>query len=99
MGHAAIENRTPFVVLPLFVADEDGRPLVVTVVRATFRIDAARGLTLADEQMPVQTAGVWWGEPDESSLRFEPETALSKPATDVVMLGHALAPRVGISQV
>jgi hypothetical protein len=91
MPHPKIENRTPFAFEPLFIADEDGRPLLVPIVKATYRI-TKKGLVLAEEQVPVNFAGEWWGEPGKSSYKYEPETALPKPATDIVLIGHAYAP-------
>ncbi len=93
MGHPAIENETPFAFEPLLVADEEGRPIVAPIVKATFLVSAEGVLELADEQVGVDFAGSHHGKPGESSLRFEPETAFMKPATDVVLLGHAVAPR------
>jgi hypothetical protein len=93
MGHASIENETPFAFEALFLADEEGRPLLVTVIRATYSI-AGRQLVLAEPQGKVPVAGELFGEsPATSSWRFEPETAFAKPATDVVLIGHAYAPR------
>ncbi len=38
MAHPEIDNRTPFAFAPLFIADEDGRPIVATIVKATFDV-------------------------------------------------------------
>ena len=40
MGHPDILNGTPFVFEPLFVMDESGRPLCVSIVKGTFDIAA-----------------------------------------------------------
>ncbi len=92
MGHPSIENKTPFALELLALADEEMRPLLVLVAKATYAIHAD-GLKLAEEQVPVHVAGVPWGKPEESSYRYEPECAFIKPATDVVLTGHAWAPR------
>lgn len=99
MPHPDIDNRTPFVFEPLFIADEDGRPIVAPIVRATFDADGAGGLSLAEEQLPVCFAGEPYGEPGTSSYRIEPETAFVKPGTDVVLVGHAHAPAKGATYV
>jgi hypothetical protein len=92
MGHPANENRTPFTFEPLFLADEEMRPLLVPVVKATFEISPHGTLTLAEEQEPLEVAGKRWDEKDEtSSEKYEPEGAFFKPATDVILVGHALA--------
>ncbi|MFL5350008.1 MAG: DUF2169 domain-containing protein [Hyalangium sp.] len=91
MGHPSIENQTPFALELLALADEELRPLLVPVVKATYAIHGD-GLKLAEEQVPVHVAGVPWGKPEDSSYRYEPECAFIKPATDVVLVGHAWAP-------
>ncbi len=82
---------------PLFLADEEGRPLLVPLVKATYAI-GPRGLALAEEQAPVVPEGVPWGDPAESSYRYEPECAFAKAATDVVLVGSAVAPKVGTTE-
>jgi len=91
LGHPAITNKTPFAFELLPLADEDMRPLLALVVKATYAI-TDEGLRLADEQVPVNVAGLHWGKPEESSYRYEPECAFTKVATDVVLTGHAWAP-------
>ena len=91
MGHPKIDNRTPFAFEPLFIADEDGRPIVVPIVKATFDVSPRGDVTLGEKQAPVDFRGKLYGEPAKSSPRFEPETAFIKPATDCVLLGHAVS--------
>jgi hypothetical protein len=98
MGHPAIENGTPFAFEPLFLADEDGRPLLVPLVKATYDL-GDRGLALAPEQAPPALAGEPYGDLETSSWRYEPEGSLPKPATDVVLVGSAAAPRPGATEV
>ena len=98
MGHPEIDNQTPFVFEPLFLADEEMRPIVVTLVKATFDIGSEGEVELAEEQRPFCAEGEPYGEAGESSYRLEPETAFEKPATDVVLVGHAHAPAGGVAQ-
>ncbi|HEY8927094.1 MAG TPA: DUF2169 domain-containing protein [Polyangia bacterium] len=94
MGHAEVENRTPFMFEALHLADEELRPLLVPLVKATFEIGKDGRCARAEEQEAVCLAGEPWGDdPGTSSYRYEPEIAFFKPATDVVLLGHARAPR------
>jgi hypothetical protein len=86
-----IDNQTPFVCEPLALSNEEGRPLLTLVVKATYILGPGP-LRLADEQVPVNVTGEFWGRPEESSYRYEPECAPFKPATDVVLVGHAHAP-------
>ncbi|MCC6418735.1 MAG: DUF2169 domain-containing protein [Gemmataceae bacterium] len=99
MGHPAVNNATPFALESLFVADEEGRPLLVPVVKATYVIHPREGLALAEKPVPVNAAGQFWGDPDTSSYKYEPEVAFIKPATDVVLIGHAHAPKKGTTEV
>ncbi len=92
MGHPGLENKTLFVCEPLFLTDEDGNPLLVVVIKATYAIIENSRLMLADEQIAVNMGGEHWGDPDTTSYKYEPETAFAKPATDVVLIGHAYAP-------
>jgi hypothetical protein len=89
MGQPAIENETKLEVEPVFASDEEGRPVVVPVVKATYSIGPGGALELAEEQLPVFAGGELWGEPGESSYRYEPEAVPPKVATDVALLGHA----------
>jgi hypothetical protein len=99
LGHPEIENRTPFAFEPVFIADEEMRPAVVTVVKATYSFDLDGTVRIADDQVPVNLAGEPWTDGGVSSYKYEPEIALHKPATDVVLIGHALPPGRGATQV
>ena len=95
MGHPEVENKLPFVFEALFLADEDVRPLLVSLIKGTYELHKGRQLSLAEEQAAVNLGGEFWGDPDGSSYKYEPETAFVKPATDVVLTGHAHAPKQG----
>jgi hypothetical protein len=82
----------------LLLADEEGRPLLVAVIKATYEIQQAGRLSLAEEQIPVNFAGEYWGDPENSSYKYEPEVAFIKPATDIVLIGHAHAPKTGVTE-
>jgi hypothetical protein len=99
MVHAVTTNLTPFAVDGLFVADMDGRPLIVPIVRGTYAICDARRLPLANEQITINMAGKHWGQPERSSYKYEPETAFTKLSTDVVLIGHAYPTREGETEV
>ncbi len=99
MGHPAIDNSTPFAFEPVFIADEELRPVVVTVLKATFNFSLDGAISLADEQMPVSLAGEPWTDAAISSYKYEPEVALSKLATDVVLIGHVFPPGNGAAHV
>jgi hypothetical protein len=50
------------------------------------------------KQPAVNVAGEWYGDPATSSLKLEPQIAFMKPATDVVLLGHAYPSKPGGSE-
>jgi hypothetical protein len=93
MRHPKIENKSglKFDVLPL--ADKDGRPLLVCVVKGTFEIGRSGLLSVSEKQVGLNFAGEYWADPEKSSCKYEPECALLKPSTDVVLIGSAYAPK------
>lgn len=99
MGHPEIVNESPFAFEPVFIADEELRPVVVTIVKATYRFDLEGSVTLADEQVPVNLTGEPSTSAPISSYKHEPEVALCKLATDVALIGHAQPPGAGATQV
>lgn len=98
MGQPTVENTSPFKFETLFLADEGGQPLFVSVIKATYNIRNGEVL-LAEEQAAVSVAGEFWGDPENSSYKYEPDTAFFKAATDVVLIGHAYAPELGTTEV
>lgn len=98
MAHTEIKNDLPFEVGILHLADREGVPVAVAVTKATYAI-RPEGLTLAEEKQPIFHAGQPYGKPGKSSYRYEPECAYFKPATDVVLIGNATAPRGAATQV
>jgi hypothetical protein len=67
------------------------------VLKATYDL-TDRGLALAPDQVPVNLAGESYGDPAETSYRYEPECAFPKVATDVVLVGSAVAPKAGMHE-
>lgn len=99
MGHPRIDNPTPFAFEMNILSDEEGWPLLVPIVQATYAISGKGLLVLADKQVPVNLAGEFWGDPEISSYKLEPQMAFIKPNTDVVLVGHACASRSGLKEV
>lgn len=95
MSHPRIHNLTPFEFAPLFLADAEGQPLFVPLLKATLAIGPDGRLRLPPKQPPVHIGGQWWGPPETSSFKFEPEGVTVKPATDVVLVGHAYPAKAG----
>ncbi|MFS8068863.1 MAG: DUF2169 domain-containing protein [Byssovorax sp.] len=102
MGHAAIDNKTAFAVGHMFLSDEEGRPLLVVLAQVSYDILAGGDLALSEKQAPPSLEGELWGKnADVSSYKIEPAFAFIKPATDVILIGHAqdLGHRVPETQV
>ena len=89
----ALTNKTPYGAERNWTRDTDGVHWWVVAVRATFEVGAGGQLTLADEQLPPVLAPEHHGEPGESSLRYDSDLLALKPATDIIVVGHAHAPR------
>jgi hypothetical protein len=92
------DNQTPFAVESAFLSDESGCPLYVPMIQATYRIETNGALAVVEQPPPVKMAGEYWGDPESSSLKYEPVYAFTKPSTDVVLIGHAHAPSRGTTQ-
>jgi hypothetical protein len=94
MAHFKVDNDTKLPFEALFLADEKGQPIVTALCTGSYSI-AAAGVRLLDAQPGPSWEGVYHGEPGTSSLKHEPDTAFTKPATDVVLIGHARAAKPG----
>ncbi len=99
MRHPKIENNSglEFDAFPL--ADKEGRPTMVCVVKGTFEISKNGSLQLATKQAPINVSGEYWGDPEKSSYKYEPECAIFKATTDVALLGYAYAPKSRTTEV
>jgi hypothetical protein len=72
--------------------DKEARDYCVVVVKGTFKTNARGELSLAEEQRPLVTADEHYGDPATTSIRYECDFALTKPLTDVVVVGKAISP-------
>lgn len=86
-------NKTPYAAERNWIRDKTGVHWWIVAVRATFSLDASGRLTLADEQLPPTLAPEYFGPPDTSSLRYDSDLLAVKPATDVLLIASAHAPR------
>lgn len=88
-----INNKTPFEAEIHPVEDIYGRDYAVVIIKATFNTDQKRqGLMLADEQVKIQHADEFYGEPGLSSVKYGTDLALAKTATDIILIGNGYAP-------
>lgn len=91
MPHPDIENTLATPCELLFLADEAARPVCTVLVQASYDIAPDGSLARTEPQVPIVLAGTHHGDPARSSPRLEAPIAFMKPATDVVLLGHAHA--------
>lgn len=92
-------NTTPFSAERVVLQDKAGRDLLVVIVKSTFTVDARGRLQPSEKQVPIQMADAFYGDPGESSVRYESDLALRKIGTDVVLVGHAFAPKGKATQI
>lgn len=72
--------------------DKEGRDYCVVVVKGTFTIGDDGQATLAEEQEPLVYADVHYGDPAETSMKYECDFARFKPQADIIVNGHAYSP-------
>ena len=90
-----IENSTPFQIAWLVLLDKQGAERLIVALKATYSISEDGKLSVAKKQGAIRGADEFYGEPGVSSIRFEGELGPPKVATDVVLVGRAVAPRPG----
>lgn len=89
-----LENDAPFPAEIVVLPDQHGVDTLYVTCKATFTIGGpGEPLALAEEQVGIKKVDEYEGEAGVSSLRYPAELHLAKPATDVIMVGHAYAPR------
>ncbi len=93
-----LHNDTPFAVGHTVMPDGLGRELLLIVVKGTYHLlqqGAHAALERAEEQQPLQLADTHYGQAESSSILYESDFSPAKAAVDVVLVGHAYAPRGG----
>src|SRR5262245_30711163 len=88
-----LANDTPFAAERTLVCDRNGSDVWVVAVKGTFLIQPDGRTEIADEQEPVSLFPIHFGDPATSSLKYECDLDYTKPTTDVLLHGHAYAPR------
>ena len=88
-----IDNNTPLAVDRGFLRDRQGGEVWIGVIKGTFDVAPDGGLRVAAEQVPPAKVAAWSGEPAQSSLLHDTDFVLSRSGTDVLVHGHAYAPR------
>jgi hypothetical protein len=84
------KNATPFAGTILLLPDPNGVDTLFTLIKATFALNGSE--KVAAEQVPVALEEKYYSEPGSSSIQVASDVALTKPGTDVLLVGHAYAP-------
>jgi hypothetical protein len=87
-----LDNRTPFAAERTIVMDKTGEKSWVVAVKGTYRVFPDGSTEPAEAQTPPLYSAEHFGEPGKSSIRYEADLIPTKPATDVIVNGHAYAP-------
>lgn len=82
-------NRSKLLAERSFARDRDGSEVLIVVLKGTFDWEGQ----LCAEQVPIQRVPIHRGDPASSSLLYESDHTLGKPATDVLVHGTARAAR------
>ncbi|KVC78107.1 hypothetical protein WJ47_20625 [Burkholderia ubonensis] len=85
-----LDNRTPFAAQRAWIRDRDGAEVWVVAVKATYDILPDGCTSLSHEQVPVHAGPV--PHPESAGLLYDTDLGPAKPATDIVLNGHAWAP-------
>lgn len=88
-----VDNRTPFASERNWAIDKHGAKSWIVAVRATFDVLPDGSTERAAEQPPPTLDSVFRSDPASSSLLHEADLIHDKQRTDVLLNGHAYAPR------
>jgi hypothetical protein len=84
-------NETPFKATMAVFPDRAGIDTLYVIVKATVTVQPR--IALASEQLPITMADEYYGDPAATSLKAVSDLHIGKPGTDVLITGHARAPR------
>ncbi|HEY6867059.1 MAG TPA: DUF2169 domain-containing protein [Candidatus Eisenbacteria bacterium] len=90
-----LRNRTPFAAAWLVTLDKSAAEHITVVIKGTYSIRDDGTLSLLEKQPPPRPADEFHGEPGASSIKYAAELGPMKPATDVALVGSAVASRGG----
>lgn len=88
-----VDNRTPFAAERGWVRDRNGAEVWLVAVKCTFDIKPDGSTEVSSVQPPVLLVPEYYGEPGKSSMRYDTDLVLTKKTTDVILNGHAYAPK------
>lgn len=88
-----ITNHTPFAAERSWVRDKNGAEVWLVAIKGTFSIEPDGSTQLSEEQEEVNIAPKFRDAPEISSLLFDTDLPHTKRNTDILVEGHAYAPR------
>ena len=88
-----VDNNTPLAIERGFLRDGDGVENWVVVIKGAFDVHSDGRLRRAKEQIPPARTAQWSGEPGRSNFLQDTDFVLTKRGTDVLVRGHAYAPK------
>lgn len=86
-----VVNTTPLPATLSVFANPAGVECVYAAVKASFDFSSGQP-RLAARQANFLASDVYWGDPATTSLRAAADLTLAKPATDIMLIGRAVAP-------
>ena len=89
----ALNNQTPFAAERCWVRDKDGAEVWLVAVKGTFDIHPDGTTSVAEKQADVCMAPEYRGDPPVTSLLYDTDLNHKKVRTDVLLNGHAYAPK------
>ncbi len=88
-----VRNHTPLSTALIPGLDKNGYDYAVVIMKGNFKITPNQNrLVLSDEPAIIFQGDAHYGDPVETSVRYESDTSMLKRGTDIVVNGHAYAP-------
>ena len=88
-----ILNETPFEVEAIPCMGPENKTVLTIIVKGTFDMIPETPAESASEQIPVAFGDEYYHEAEGGSVKFESDVAPFKPRADIVLVGHAYAPK------
>ncbi len=87
-----INNRTPLDVKLVPYTNHNSDNFATIVAKGTFNFkNDTTEMLFAEKQIPLVQSDQYFGEVEDSSIKYESDLAARKVATDIVLIGHAIS--------
>lgn len=88
-----LENNTPFAAERFAISDENGKNLLVVIIKATYSFQNAGVLQLVEKQAEIEAADIYYDKPENSSILYSSDLSYDKTSTDIALVGYAYSGR------